>query len=136
MATNAGALKGHGVVAVIERDGRFLMIQRALRVRAGGYWCFVGGAMETGETQKQALVREVSEEIGMTIEPGEKVWQCLSYNKDWLLHCWTAIPTSDQLRLNPAEVADVAWMTPAEIQCCPQVLPSVLDFLRFQNLLS
>jgi len=126
---------GQGVVAVIELEGRYLMIRRALHLRAGGYWCFVGGAIEDGETQEQALVREVREEVGMKVKPGKKVWQCLSWGGEWLLHCWTVTLQSNEMQINPGEVAEVRWLTPQEIATCPKLLPSVIDFLKAKKLL-
>lgn len=135
MSEQTTAVKGEGVVAVIERHARYLMIQRAARVRAGGFWCFVGGAIEEGETQAQALVREVREELGLDVEPIEKVWECLSYNGEWLLHCWSARPLGDRLSINRQEVADARWMTVPRITALPQVLPSVIEYFRFRSLL-
>ena len=135
MADGTGSLKGEGIVAVIERAGHFLMIQRAAHVRAAGRWCFVGGAIEAGESQPQALVREVREEVGLDVEPLEKVWQCLSYNGEWLLHSWSARPFGGQLVPDHREVADVRWLTVDQIMDLPEVLPSVLDYFRFRGLL-
>ena len=126
---------GEGVVAIIEKGDRYLMIRRPDHIRAGGYWCFVGGAIEDGETQAQALIREVREEVGLEIEPVEKVWQCLSINKDWMLHCWTTAGVADQIEANPREVADWAWLTVEEISALPSVMPSVLDYFKFRGML-
>ncbi len=124
-----------GVVAIIQHGDRFLMIRRADDIRAGGYWCFVGGEIEEGETQQQALVREVREEVGLDVEPKEKVWQCASLTKEWLLHFWTVNVLDDRVQANPREVAECRWLTVDEILELPKLIPSVPDFFRFRGLL-
>ena len=56
------------VSAAIIRDGRVLVTQRA-RGPGIGIWSMPGGVVEAGETLAQALVREISEETALTIEP-------------------------------------------------------------------
>lgn len=54
--------------AVITRpDGRFLLGQRAPGTFYPGYWEFPGGKVEAGETPRQALVRELGEELGIEV---------------------------------------------------------------------
>ncbi|MCG3137136.1 MAG: NADH pyrophosphatase [Phycisphaerae bacterium] len=121
---------GQGIVAIIEREGRYLMIQRAHHLRAGGKWCFVGGGIHPGEAQEVALAREVMEEVGLAVRPVRKVWECFSYNREWLLHSWTVELLSQEVKPNAAEVADFRWLTVDEIQRWPNLMPSVLDYFR------
>lgn len=54
--------------AVIERpDGSFLLGQRAPETFYPGYWEFPGGKVELGETARDALVRELHEELGIEV---------------------------------------------------------------------
>lgn len=54
--------------AVIERpDGSFLLGQRAPDTFYPGYWEFPGGKVEAGETPRQALVRELHEELEIEV---------------------------------------------------------------------
>lgn len=51
---------------MIIRDGRVLLGRRAeFRASYPGKWDFIGGKIEEGETPKQALSREMDEEIGI-----------------------------------------------------------------------
>ena len=55
-------------VAVITKpDGAFLMAQRPAGKPYAGYWEFPGGKVEPGETVYAALVREIQEELGITV---------------------------------------------------------------------
>ncbi|MEX1084039.1 MAG: NUDIX hydrolase [Xanthobacteraceae bacterium] len=56
------------VSAAIVRDGEVLVVRRA-RAPAEGLFTLPGGRVEAGETLTQAIVREVREETGLTIEP-------------------------------------------------------------------
>lgn len=56
------------VAAVIEHDGLVLACRRRPEKAAGGKWEFPGGKVEQGETDAEALVREIHEELGIIIE--------------------------------------------------------------------
>lgn len=61
-----------GVGAVVIHDGRVLLIRRG-KEPLRGRWVIPGGTVEAGETLQEALVREVWEETGLTVRPGEVV---------------------------------------------------------------
>jgi len=67
------APKRRGVVAVIQRANRYLVIRRAAKVIAPGRLCFPGGGVEPGESERQTLIREMEEELGVVAEPVEKI---------------------------------------------------------------
>ncbi len=55
--------------AVLQRpDGSFLLAQRPPDKIWAGYWEFPGGKIEPGETAHDALVRELHEELGITVQ--------------------------------------------------------------------
>ena len=58
------------VAAVIARDDRYLITQRRPAAVLAGLWEFPGGKVEEGETDLQALKREVRERVGVEIEGG------------------------------------------------------------------
>jgi len=59
-----------GVLGVVRRDGRVLLVQRA-RAPHIGKWGFPGGVQELGETIFEAVARELMEETGLVTEPVE-----------------------------------------------------------------
>ena len=59
-----------GVGAVIIEDDRVVLVRRA-REPLQGQWSIPGGVVESGETLRQAAIREAREETGLEIEIGE-----------------------------------------------------------------
>jgi mutator protein MutT len=57
-----------GVGAIIVENGHILLVRRA-NPPMQGEWSIPGGLVETGETTKEALIREVREETCLEIEP-------------------------------------------------------------------
>lgn len=59
----------HVMVGVIENaQGEILVAQRPAGKRFGGLWEFPGGKREPGESPKDALARELHEELGLQVE--------------------------------------------------------------------
>lgn len=59
-----------GVGGVVVRDGRVLLIRRG-KPPLLDRWVVPGGTVELGETLHEALVRELSEETALRVEPVE-----------------------------------------------------------------
>ena len=51
--------------ALVDREGRILLQQRAPHRSMAGLWEFPGGKVEDGETPEAALIRELKEELGI-----------------------------------------------------------------------
>jgi 8-oxo-dGTP pyrophosphatase MutT (NUDIX family) len=98
----------------LRRDRRVLVIKRGPDVILPGYWCPPSGRIELGESQEQAVVREVAEELGLVAKPVAKVWECPTDDGDFTLHWWIAEADTYDVRPAPGEVADVRWVTPDE----------------------
>jgi mutator protein MutT len=57
-----------GVGALIFRRNKILLVERG-KEPLKGYWSLPGGALETGETLEQGVIREVREETGLEVKP-------------------------------------------------------------------
>ena len=55
-------------VALVDPDGRVLIAQRPEGKSMAGLWEFPGGKVEAGETPESALIRELAEELGITVK--------------------------------------------------------------------
>ncbi|MDR7187167.1 mutator protein MutT [Microbacterium trichothecenolyticum] len=67
-------MKHYDVVgAVIIQNGLVLCAQRGPTGLLGGRWEFPGGKIEPGETPREALVREIAEELDCSVSVGAQV---------------------------------------------------------------
>jgi 8-oxo-dGTP diphosphatase len=120
-----------GVVVVVIREGRLLVIRRSQHVRAPGMYCFPGGAIEEGESESEAASRELMEELALEARPLRLIWRSVTpWNVDlawWLAEIDPeAVPSPNAL-----EVDAFDWLTAEEIRRLPQLLASNLEFLDF-----
>jgi 8-oxo-dGTP diphosphatase len=61
------------VAAVVEKDGRYLITQRRATAVLPLMWEFPGGRVETGETDAQALEREMLHRLGAEVSVGRLI---------------------------------------------------------------
>ena len=102
------------VAAVIVRDGEVLATRRGYG-EWQGWWEFPGGKMEAGESPRDALRREIREELDAEIEVGRLLetveWDYPSFHLT--MHCFICSLVSGSLNLNEHEAA--AWLTKENI---------------------
>ena len=55
-------------VALVDQDGRVLLAQRPEGKALAGLWEFPGGKVEAGERPEETLIRELHEELGITVK--------------------------------------------------------------------
>ena len=55
--------------ALIDADGRVLIAQRPEGKQLAGLWEFPGGKVDPGERPEDALIRELAEELAITVKP-------------------------------------------------------------------
>ena len=118
-----------GVVGVIRRGDKILIIQRSKHVTAPLKWCLPGGTMEKGESEEQTLVREMKEELSIDVTPMRLCWRSIT---PWgtTLAWWQAeLDESVTPVPDAAEVAQYRWMTQEEIYFAEGMLPSLPAFL-------
>jgi 8-oxo-dGTP diphosphatase len=61
------------VAAVIAKDDRYLVTQRRPTAVLPLLWEFPGGKVEVGETDLEALKRELKHRVGVEVEPGAQI---------------------------------------------------------------
>ena len=119
------------VAAIIHQDGKILATQRGYG-EYKGLWEFPGGKMEPGETEEQAIVREISEELNVDIVVERKV---CTVEHDYpqfhlVMHCFWCSIGSGVLELREHQSA--RWLAQSEWES-GEWLPadvSVVEVLR------
>jgi len=124
-------------VALVDADGRVLIAQRPEGKSMAGLWEFPGGKIEADESPEDALIRELSEELGIAVKEA-----CLapftfashSYPDFHLLmplyvcRRWEGIP-------QPRHHAALKWVRPKDMKDYPMpaadlpLIPMLRDLL-------
>jgi 8-oxo-dGTP pyrophosphatase MutT (NUDIX family) len=92
-----------------ERD-RFLVIRRAEGRPRAGWWSPPSGRVEAGETEAQAAIRELGEELGLEGQATRRVWECDSDDGRFRLGWWLCAAEPGPIMADPSEVADWRWV--------------------------
>ena len=123
--------------ALIDPDGRVLIAQRPPGKQMAGLWEFPGGKIEAGERPEDALIRELKEELGITVKEA-----CLapftfashSYSDFHLMmplyvcRRWEGTPASQ-------EHSEIKWVKPRDLSQYPMpaadipLIPMLRDLL-------
>jgi mutator protein MutT len=74
------------VAAIIEFDGKYLGCRRAPGKTLAGMWEFPGGKVEPGETDEEALVREIREELDVPISVRDFVAESIQDGSGTMIH--------------------------------------------------
>ena len=110
------------VSAAIIRDGHVLIARRA-RGASLGIFTLPGGVVESGETLHEAVVREVSEETGIAIEPlalaGHREYisrdEAGRVQRHFVILCYAARWISGEGTPQLEELSELRWIRPAEL---------------------
>ena len=98
------------VAAIIIKDGQVFATQRGYG-DFKGWWEFPGGKTEAGESPKDALKREIREELDAEIQVKDLLetveWDYPDFHLT--MHCFICTLLSDSLHLNEHQAA--AWLT-------------------------
>lgn len=107
------------VLAWLVRDGRVLLTRRPPGTPLAGLWEFPGGKVEAGETPQAALIRELEEEIGVTVTVGAEI-ACTQFaypDRTVELHLYRCTLETGEPR--PCQVAAARWVSLTELRDCP-----------------
>jgi 8-oxo-dGTP diphosphatase len=118
------------VAAVVRRGGRILVTRRPPGGPLGGLWEFPGGKVEPGESEPDALRREIAEELGCDVTVGPLLFRhAHDYPHIHVDLAFYACAMDDTAEPRCLGVAELAWAEPerlGDFSFCPADVP-VLD---------
>ena len=97
-------------------EGRLLMIKRGHEPGAG-LWSIPGGRIEPGETDAEAVVREMTEETGLTVQVGRLIGRVRRPGLNGAvvdIRDYAATVIGGTLRAGD-DAADARWVAPGEL---------------------
>ena len=117
------------VAALIEKDGKYLVAKRKSDKALGGLWEFPGGKVEDGETEQEALEREIVEEFNTLIAVG-KLLASTQINNETILKLYACEHKLGAYQLR--EHSELAWvdslrqlygyeLAPADVELLEQI---------------
>lgn len=99
-------------------QGKMLVTQRNLNLKAGGLWEFSGGGVLAGETTLQAAIREVKEEIGVEIAANELTLIHTFRHRKYFMDVYLVKKDLDirSIVLDKDEAINAKWVSKKELQ--------------------
>lgn len=104
------------VGAVIEKDGKYLLVQEA-KAKCRGKWNFPAGHLDPEETIFAGACREAREETGCDIELTGvcQIGNCVMSDDIFVSVIFTAKLLRESINVDTHEILDVRWFTYDEI---------------------
>jgi 8-oxo-dGTP diphosphatase len=124
-------------VALIDADFRVLIAERPEGKQLAGMWEFPGGKIEAGERPEETLIRELKEELGITVEEpclAPLTFASHAYETFHLLmplyacRRWTGF-------VQPLEGQRLKWVKPADLRTYPMppadepLIPALIELM-------
>ncbi|MFS8037270.1 (deoxy)nucleoside triphosphate pyrophosphohydrolase [Xanthobacter sp. AM11] len=123
--------------ALVDADNRVLVAQRPQGKALAGLWEFPGGKVEPGERPEQTLIRELDEELGITVK--EACLAPLTFASHpyetfhllmplWICRRWEGV-------IQQKEHQALQWLRPARLRDIPMppadepLIPALIDLL-------
>ncbi|MCW5556493.1 MAG: 8-oxo-dGTP diphosphatase MutT [Verrucomicrobiae bacterium] len=117
---------------LVFRAGRLLITRRPEGAHLGGLWEFPGGKLEPGESWEEGLIRELAEELGVTVRVGRLVSEVTHAYPDRTVHLRFFACTLIAGEPRPIGCSELAWVTRdgLEAHSFPAADAAVLDAVR------
>ena len=124
-------------VALVDADGRVLVQQRPPGKAMAGLWEFPGGKMEPGERPEETLIRELHEELGITVKEPCLAPLTFASHAYEDFHLLMPLYVCRRWQGHPAglEGQELAWVRPLKLRDYPMppadlpLIPHLIDLL-------
>lgn len=123
--------------ALIDPDNRVLICKRPEGKALAGLWEFPGGKLENGETPEDALIRELDEEIGITVRHACLAPLTFASHRYETFHLLMPLYVCRRWDgfVSPREGQETAWVRPVRLRDYPMppadepLIPHLIDLL-------
>jgi 8-oxo-dGTP diphosphatase len=101
------------VAAAIVAEGKVLLAQRVRPPELAGRWELPGGKVASGETEPEALARELAEELGVEVAVGERLGEDVELNATMTLRAYEVGLLRGEPQ--PHDHAALRWVSASEL---------------------
>ena len=124
-------------VALVDPDGRVLLAQRPPGKTLAGLWEFPGGKIEPGERPEETLIRELAEELGITVKEACLAPLTFASHPYESFHLLMPLYVCRRWEgfAQPREGQALKWVRPRDLASYPMppadlpLLPAIVDLL-------
>jgi 8-oxo-dGTP pyrophosphatase MutT (NUDIX family) len=95
-----------------------------------GFYYPPGGHLEENEDEKTALIREINEELGIKVNPLNKIAETPGDVKNQITHWWMCDADIVSFHLETKELSGLYWITKGKILNHKKVWPATKSFFN------
>ena len=122
----------HVACAIIEREGKVLAAQRSATMTLPLKWEFPGGKIEAGESPEECLIRELKEELGVTIFIGAALSTATHSYADFTVTLYPFTCRLEGSQITMHEHHALKWILPqrmGELDWAAADLPVISEYM-------
>jgi len=124
-----------GIISKKDKEGRDLYLFVSTNVDFGeytGFYYLPGGHVENGESEESALIRKITGELRVIVNPIRKVATTVSDVPGEIIHWWLCdhSPPSESIAIKDPNVTDIAWFSEDEIKQRKDIFPANKPFFQ------
>lgn len=100
----------------IDGENRILITRRPDNSDFGGFWEFPGGKVEAGESDKEALARELIEELALSVDVGDVYYSNVFEYEKFVMdfHLYNCLATGSEIQT--VGISGFEWVRPDQLE--------------------
>ena len=120
--------------AIVLHENKILVTQRGPAMMQPGKWEFPGGKIENGESEEECILRELQEELNISVDLFAKLKDCSYDYGDFQITLVPFLANYESGTLTLAEHMNYEWLSPDELKTldwAPADVEVVEEVLKF-----